>query len=505
MIGIIALVNIDENSAVLVDENKKQFPFSLDDCIGFDTTPEVGEKVEFDLNGEEVFFVEALKIEKPKEIINSSNTPKETQKDISSTQKKSNIELHVNIVLDRDVTDCLDNYFEEVISTIYEYEAEFEEGETLDFLLIKRFLNTAYNNLRDIDSTFMDEYLLELKGDLKVLESVYQKFHKKNSLPEVAYDNIFLEQQTTYQSYKKRMDTNVSELHTLKSTIKSLEFQIKDIKKEINHCTITKVRELKEIDLKRYNTYYVDSIHRAGNLKAENIQIKESLVKFEEKYIDEFVSIYGEEAKKYDTFIREQLNGYAYEFDKKMWEAAETSSAIRSFFKRANIDDDFSSKTFLKYFIKGLDETKFSKEHKRLYSLLEYLEGRAKIRILIVGENPKESDYIKHLIRSFDKEYSVEVSDKPRSSYYRKDLSRLDVIFADVSIKNPTIYEFIDMMKKRFVQANSHAVLCITSNSFTKENLVVLKDKDINYLLATNLTDAELQANIKEIIDSLDG
>jgi len=497
MIGIIALVDVDKNNAVLVDENKKQYSFSLDDCVGFDTLPNVGEKVEFDLNGNEIFFVEALKKEKTKDIIE----PKTTQKN----QKKSNIELNVSILVDRDISDCLDNYFEEVISVIYEYEAEFEEGESLDFLLIKRFLNTAYNNLRDIDSTFMDEYLLELRGDLKVLESVYQKFHKKNSIPEVAYETIFLEQQETYQSYKKRMDTNISELYTLKSTVKSLEFQIKDIKQDINNCAITKVIESKKMDLKRYNGYYVDSIHRSANLKDENIQIKIALEEFEEKYINEFKSIYSEEAKKYNLFIREQLDGYAYEFDKKMWESAETSGAIRSFFKRANIDDDFSSKTFLKYFIKGLDETKFSKEHKRLYSLLEYLEGRAKVRILIVSENIKESDYIKHLIRSFDKEYSVEVSDKPRSSYYRKDLSRLDVIFVDVSIKNPTVYEFIDMMKKRFVQANSHAVLCITSNSFTKENLIRLKNEDINYLLATNLSDSELQVNIKEIIDSLDG
>ena len=499
MIGVIVKVDIDENSAILVDENKRQYPFSLDDCIGFDEAPEVGEKVEFDLNQDEVFFVEALKSDRPIVSKNEDEIKKELPK------SKSNITLSLNIPLDLDVEDCLNNYFDEVISTIYEYEAEFEEGETLDFLLMKRFLNTAYNNLRDMDSTFMDEYLLELKNDLKVLEGVYQKFHKKNSVPEVAYETIFLEQQSTYQNYKKRMETNISELYTLKSTIKSLEFQIKDLQKEINHATLTKVIEQKEMELKRCNRYYVDSIHRSGNLKAENIQLKEALEKFEQKYISEFVSIYDEEAKKYDGFIREQLDGYAYEFDKKMWEAAETSSAIRSFFKRANIEDDFSSKTFLKYFIKGLDETKFSKEHKRLYSLLEYLEGRAKVRILIVSENRKSSDYIKHLVRNLDKEYSVEVNDKPRSSYYRKDLARLDIIFADLSMKNPTIYEFIDMMKKRFVQSNSHAILCITSDSFTKDDFIKLKDREVNDLLVTSSTDKELQQNIKEIISSLDG
>ena len=500
MLGIIALVNIDKNSAVLVSSNKKQYPFSLDDCIGFEVAPEVGEKVEFDLNGNEIFFVEALKKEKLLDVIE----PKIENKNSIVSKKKSKSQLNSSITLDRNISDCLNNYFEEVISTIYEYEAEFGEGETLDFILMKRFLHTAYNNLRDMDSTFMDEYLLELKGVLKVLENVYKKFHKRNSLPEVAYESIFLEQQSTYQNYKKKMDLNISELYTLKSTIKSLEFQMQDVQKAIRNSKVTKHIELKEMEFKRYNSYYVDSIHRSGNLKEENIQIKEALEKFSKKYVDEFVSLYAQEAKKYDEYIREHLDGYAYEFDKKMWERAETSSAIRSFFKRANIDDDFSSKTFLKYFIKGLDEAKFSKEHKRLYSLLEYLEGRAKVRILIVSENLKESDYIKHLIRSFDKEYSVEVSSKPRSSYYRKDLSRLDIIFANLYMKNPSIYEYVDMIKKRFVQANSHATLCITSNSFTKDSLVKLKEKKIDYLLETNSAELEIKMHIKEIIDSID-
>jgi len=500
MNGIIALVNVDENSAILVDENKKQYPFNLDDCIGFEVAPEVGNKVEFDTNNGEIFFVKSMQIKKSTDIMHSSNK----QKNTNTTNKKSNIELHVNIPLDLDILDCLDNYFGDVLSAVNDYEAEFGEGETLDFLLMKRFLNTAYNNLRDMDSTFMGDYLLELKLDLKCLESIYQKFYKKNNLPEIAYVTIFLEQQVTYQNYKQRIDTNISELYALKSTIKSLEFKMKDIKEDIKNCTILKQIELKDIDYKKYNRYYVDSIHRAGNLKDENIQLKNSLDEFEKKYEKEFISMYSEEAKKYDTFIREQLDGYAYEFDKKMWEAAETSSAIRSFFKRANIDDDFSSKTFLKYFIKGLDETKFSKEHKRLYSLLEYLEGRAKVRILIISESQQISDKMKHIVRSFDKDYSVEVSDKPRSSYYRKDLSKLDVIFVDFSIKSPNISEFIDMMKKRFVQERSHAILCITSNTFKKENLILLKEKNIKHILVTNLEHYDLQSNIKEIIDSLD-
>ena len=499
MIGVIVFVDLDESSATLVDRDKKQYSFAFSECVGFDPFPRVGEKVEFDLSGGEIFFVEALKDKRLKE---TAHYKEKTHKNI---QVEKRIELHADIPLDRDISDCLDNHFEEVISVVYEYEAEFKEGESLNFLLIKRFLHTAYNNLRDIDSTFMDRYLLELRSDLKVLESVYQKFHKKITNPETVYESIFLEQQATYKNHKKRMETNISEVYTLNTTIKSQEIQIKNIQKEIERCTTKKQIELKQVDLKRYNSYFVDSIHRLGSLKEENIQLKELLDKFTKKYRDEFIFIYIDEAKKYDEFLREQLDGYAYEFDKKMWQSAETSSAIRSFFKRAKIEDDFSSKTFLKYFIKGLDETKFSKEHKRLHSLLEYLEKRAKLRILIVSENRKKSDYIKHLIRSFCKEYSVEVSDNPRSSYYRKDLARLDIIFADLSMSNPIIYEYIDMMRKRVAQESGHTLLCVISDSFKKESLVKLKSRNVDHLLATNLLESELRLRLKELIDSIDG
>jgi len=490
MIGVIARVDIDNNSGIVIDENKEQYPFSLSDCVGFESEPQIGEKVSFGLQGNEVFFVESLQKE------HSTNLESPTIKKIQNTPtKKISVQINVNIRQDKSIEDCVKNYFSEVISTVSKYEAEFEEGELLDFLMIKRFLNTAYNNLKDIDSTFMDEYVLELREDLKVLEKVYQKFYKQIRHPALSYDFVFLKQQNTYQAYKKRIDLNSSELYTLESKIKGIEREIDELQK----------RQSKSDELKRYKTYYVDSIHRARNLKDENVELQKALGKFESKYKDEFTIYYTKEAKIYDSFIKEQLNGYAYEFDKKMWENAENSSAIRAFFKRANIEEEYSSKTFLKYFLKSLDNTKFSQEHKRLYNLLEYLENRAKMRVLIVDENMSEADSIQHLIRSFDKEYSVEKNDKPRSNYYRKDLARLDVVFVNYNIKSPTIKEFLNMMQKRLQQSNSKAKLCIFSHTFTKEALSFLKKEEIHDILVTNVTRDELRLNIKNILDGING
>ncbi|WP_156928226.1 hypothetical protein [Sulfurospirillum arcachonense] len=498
MIGIIAQLDVKNNSAIIIDDNKKRYSFALDACIGFETFPELGEKVKFGLEGEEVFFVEAI-VSGGK----SFSDEKVIENNIIAPSKKSTVKLHVNIPLDKSIKECLENYFEEVISVVYDHEAEFEEGETLDFLLMKRFLHTAYNNLRDMDSTFMDDYVLELRADLKALETVYQNFHNKNRVPEVAYETIFLEQQSVYQNYKKRMQSNISELYTLKASIKSLEHQIEDTKKAIKNSKVPKLTEMKINELKKYKTYYVDSIHKTGNLRDENIALQSLLENFENQFREEFISLYSKEAKKYDEFIREQLDGYAYEFDKKMWESAEKSSAIRSFFKRSYIEDDFSSKTFLKYFISSLDNTKFSKEHKRLNTLLDYLDSRAKMRTLVVSENPTQSDQVKHLVRSLDKDYSAETTNKPRSTYYRNDISRLDIIFIDQNIKNPPLLEFLGMLEKRLQQSKSNAQICITAKSFSQENLFDLQEKGIKYFLSTNLRSDELQSDMKEIIESI--
>lgn len=123
------------------------------------------------------------------------------------------------------------------------------------------------------------------------------------------------------------------------------------------------------------------------------------------------------------------------------------------------------------------------------------------MRILVVSEDNPKSQHLKHLIRKLDKEYSVDRSDKPRSTYYRKDLKRLDIIFVDVAIQNPKIDEFIDMMQKRLYQSKSKATFCIMANSFTKESLANLKEKGITHLLVTNIPDKELLEHLRDIIN----
>lgn len=515
MKGKITDIDLSSNSGILHDESEIAYTFSLDDCVGFEDVPEIGVFVDFGVNGDEIFYIEPLTQDEDmnsltKELqeisIEDTSTKEEipTSKTTAKIQKKLHKKEKFNptISLSISLEKCLDEHFSEITFSIEEYEAQFEEYEDLDYLLMKRFLNTAYNNLRDMDSTFMDDELLQLHADLQALDKIYFQLVKKDAIPTLAYESIFLEKQKDYLANNKRLQTNSSEIFTLESSMKTIEAQIKQFEDKIREKSVIKgmLAEL-EKDLKRYRTYYVDTLHKIALLKEENILLKESLEKFAHKYENKFLEQYEMRSQKYFGVLIRQLNGYAYVFDKKMWERAEGSNSILTFFKKAHIDEDFSSKTFLKYFLKTLDKHKLSREFKRLEALLEYLESKAKIRCLLVHENTSEIDSVKHCIRRLDKDYLVEDIDKPRTIYYRKDLKLVDFIFIDIGMKNPPIEEFLTMLFSRLKQTSSKAKVCLLSQMVSKEMIMSAKKYKIDYFISLHVKKEELQNILQSIIE----
>ncbi|GAB6045843.1 hypothetical protein JCM11957_14410 [Caminibacter profundus] len=58
--------------------------------------------------------------------------------------------------------------------------------------------------------------------------------------------------------------------------------------------------------------------------------------------------------KKLEKIINVKL----YYFDKLLWYNASKSNLIVEFFNKSNINGDFSTKTFIKYFLKNIDMSK---------------------------------------------------------------------------------------------------------------------------------------------------
>lgn len=60
--------------------------------------------------------------------------------------------------------------------------------------------------------------------------------------------------------------------------------------------------------------------------------------------------------KKLEKIINVKL----YYYEKLLWFKASESYEIKKFFESSNIDGDFSTKTFINYYLKNLDESKSS-------------------------------------------------------------------------------------------------------------------------------------------------
>ena len=153
--------------------NKRHYEFDLKVWQGRldELAPNI--EVEFELSDtKEVLFV------KPKSIFANEN--------FTIQQTKS-------------IKDCIYDYFGGVENLIKRYQKAIQSNKELDFLKIKRFLFTAYNDLFELDSTIPNLALSNLKSELASPDNAFESVSKKASYPpQYSYEKIFLPKQIQY-------------------------------------------------------------------------------------------------------------------------------------------------------------------------------------------------------------------------------------------------------------------------------------------------------------------
>jgi hypothetical protein len=69
---------------------------------------------------------------------------------------------------------------------------------------------------------------------------------------------------------------------------------------------------------------------------------------------------YVEYAENIDSALREIIQTKSYYLDKLLWELAADSQTIAKFFRQARIEGDYSTKTFISYYLRNIDINKSS-------------------------------------------------------------------------------------------------------------------------------------------------
>jgi len=214
-----------------------------------------------------------------------------------------------------------------------------------NYMDLKRFIDTATNFLRDIDDKLLVGLTGKLYQDIDSLYTYYKKFKNETQYIEVVFYKNYLDSLEEYREVKEKVEK-------LKSKIEEYSDLISKSEEELKYITE------KDPSYKKTKKIYVDSIYELSKCKDEFYENKgkmEEIKKREEdKFFPEFKKLREMHLKKLEKIINVKL----FYFEKLLWFNAQNSELIVKFFTTSHIEGDFSTKTFIQYFLKNIDESK---------------------------------------------------------------------------------------------------------------------------------------------------
>ncbi|QCT93744.1 hypothetical protein FE773_00635 [Caminibacter mediatlanticus TB-2] len=246
----------------------------------------------------------------------------------------------------------IDNYFKEIeeilISQTSFLNKTKKEVSEIDFIFLKKFIDTAVKFLFEIDDKILDGLNGKIYDEINYLYKIYKKYKKESSYPEVIY-----------YKYLDKID----EYATLQKKYKDLREYLEISTKNINLLE-NKLKKIKEgtTEYKKLKGTYVDAVYEYSNIKKEFYETKEKLEYIEELNKKKFLRLFILKRDEIMPKFEKLLNIKIYYFEKLLWISASKSRDIVNYFTNSNIDIDFSTKTFIKYYLKHIDTEKTNQE-----------------------------------------------------------------------------------------------------------------------------------------------
>lgn len=241
------------------------------------------------------------------------------------------------------------------------------EKPKIEFYKIKTFMNTAFNNLQKLDATiYYDKEIQNLRKLIRDTEKIYIELTKRIAHPKLSFDEIFLMAQPeivekdNFERFAKQRIKSLGELS------KNLEIITTDVKK-------IDIKD-QNPEAKRVQSAYVDTIHEKANLNEKLKEFMHLKALYSSHYYQEFVEVFVPKAEKYKQLIKQILDQKIVELETLLWQKASNSKSINAFFQKAQITGRYSTKIYLEYYLKTLDPSKMSDEHRELKELYEYLK-----------------------------------------------------------------------------------------------------------------------------------
>jgi hypothetical protein len=505
--GKVIFYNVNDGSGMIITPKKGKFPFGVVDWEDYDAMPSVGIEVEFDISGKKAVGVHVKK-EKQESALNAlknrvfkHETVVQDPDAIDPSYRirfdeiMENYERPESIKISMNPLKCIKDYFNTIDRYIKEQSEYKQSPGSLDFLLMRRFIFTTFNNLIEMDMNFITPQIKKVKDDILNMSDIYDDFKVKNSFPDTAYEKIFLEKQSDYTKIELESITLSDELQHFRKYEQNLEKVMlskhKGMQKLKGHALDTAEEEYRTL-----KGGYVDVVHMCASLDERLREDMEMLSEFRSVYRDNFIKSFKSLAHDYEVLLLQILGAQSYIFDRMLWEKAKKSRVIKRFFSEAQIDGEFSSKTYLKYYLNTLDKEKASEDQRGLFKLYAYLKTLEDYTAMILLDDVDELLELKRIItQSGIKMFSKTFLDD-RSALLWAISNRANLFILSDSVDNLNIEKFINNYKN---QTKSEPKVMVISTqdieSFSSVDMVVRPD----------YTNSEIVSKLKEMLGEKSG
>ena len=384
--GKIVFYNVNDGNGMIMTPDSGKFSFRVMDWDDYDQMPSVGLEVVFEILNERAVSVRVPSSESipaPEE-----HAAKPSQTDTSYRQPFDALMQDYNhrpqsIQLSCNAQKCIEVYFSKIERYVSKNLKYNNSSGQLNFLLMRRFIFTTFNNLSEMDMNFVTPQIKKIKEDLLQMSAVYDDFKAKSNLPESAFEPIFLQQQEDYTAMERASEEVSGVLHELQQKEQYLQRSVA-AKAEAIRSLAGDALERAEEEYRALKGTYVDVVHMCATLGERLHEDQETMSEFRSVYKESFTESFQTQAAKYEKLLLQTLDTQAFIFDIVLWEKAKRSRVIKRFFSEAQIDGEFSSKTYLKYYLSSLDKEKLSHEQRELFKLFEYLKTVDKYTTVIL-------------------------------------------------------------------------------------------------------------------------
>jgi len=412
MTGKILCFNANEGLGTIITAAKDKINFSVQDWDDFENMPTLGLVVSFfydELNASLITASVETSMQTPVE------EPYEAFEDEPEIEIVENIEefeeeigtRESSVTLTLNLSNAVSNYFNIIRENINKRESYKKVEGRLNYLLIRRFLWTTFNNLSEIDLHIITPKVKALSDDLKSMANVYDDFMRKTKYPPLAYEEVFLSCQAEYLKIREGAQKTIARLNQLKGSEQHVGTILKIKKEELDKHIKSEEFELLKNEFKSLNGAYVDIVHMMAELDERYKHDMELLINFEKEYRKDFYELFSVAAVKYKKNIVDILSAQAFMLDNMLWQQAKHSKALKAHFHKAGINGEFNTTAYLKYFLDTQDKNKITQETKKLFELYDYLASLHKDYIMIVVSEFDDAIEYELSVKQLDKAYEV--------------------------------------------------------------------------------------------------